>query len=304
MYLFQEKNNLFYKYNTISILTYLGVIFFLALVFSHPIFLLALLASQAMVVYSAGIFDKWKVYFKISLSMILVLTVVNSLIVKSGITIIFRKTGIPLIGELRISLESIIYALTMGVKLIVILSVFCFFTYAVSPDKTLKLISKWGKKTSLTLILAVRLFPLMIGDYRRIVEAQQYRGVDFDEKGIRKKVKKYIPVINNMLIASLERSFQLAESMSARGFGVTKRSFLNKEYWKPRDTILIINSIMVLVLALVSVLENSLVYIYYPKYTKITLESVNYSLGFLLLAILPVILNWGWNKWRYLRLKI
>lgn len=304
MYTYKERDNLIYKINSRTSISYILLLVLFSLVFSHPCFLVGLLLAIGVVIGAAGIVKEWIVYLKVSLGFIVIITLVNCIFVKAGQTVLLWGPYIPGLGKMRVSLESLCYAVGMGIRFLVIVSAFCLFNCAVHPDKILKILGKSGNKVILALSLSTRLFPVMMGDFHRIKEVQCCRGVNFQEKKLWRKAKKYIPIMNIMLISGLERSFQLAEAMEARGYGLKGRSYYSTELWRPRDFLIFIALGIASVLGTWLMISGVTNYEYYPLLNDISGKDALEAGIFSLLLMIPAILNWGWSKWPLLRSKI
>ncbi|KUG03494.1 transmembrane component cbrv of energizing module of putative cobalamin ecf transporter [hydrocarbon metagenome] len=304
MLTYQSKDNLIFKLHPFTQMTFIGIIFILSLIFSHPIYLLGLLMSVWVVIAAAGNLTEWKGYMKFSIIMVLIIVAINTLFNSAGSTIIYSSPEIPLIGPLEISLEAIAYGLGMSVRLLVIISIFCLYTYAVNPDKALRLFSKIGGKSVLAITLSVRLFPLMMKDFQRISEIQRCRGVKLATGSWWNRARNTIPLISIMLLSCMERSLQLAESMYARGYGSGPRSYYEKDLWRPRDYLVLILTAIAMVVGIWSAVMGWSAFIYYPVLEQINpLELIGAAITASALLV-PAILNWGWMKWPILRSRI
>lgn len=304
MLAFQKKFNLIHQLHPITNLFFTGVVFLLALIFSHPLFLLVLLLATGTVIIGAGHREEWFSYLKFSLIMILMLIIVNVAFVHYGDTVLYAGPQLPVIGAFNITLEALAYAGGMGLRLLVIISVFCLYTYAIHPDKVLKLFSRWGNKTVLVITLATRLFPLMVQDYIRITEVQRCRGVKFGSGNWYEKIKKTLPVFSVLLVSCMERSLQLAESMHARGYGSGRPSSYQIELWRPRDYIVLVVLGLGLACSLWSLLQGWSSYSYYPRLAAFQPEEMVLAALLMLTISFPAVLNWGWLRCRLLRSKI
>lgn len=297
MLAYEFKDNLIYKLHPLTSIIFVGVVFILALIFSHPIYLLALLIPVWVVLGAAGNLKEGRSYIKFSLIMVFMIVLINILFARAGSTIIYQGMDIPIIGRLEISLESVLYGLGMSLRLLVIISVFCLYTYTVNPDRALGWGSRLGGKSVLAVTISLRLFPLMIKDFQRISEIQRCRGVKLKTGSFWQRAKNTIPIISIMLLSSLERSLQLAESMQARGYGSGPRSSYDRDLWRPRDYLIIALSIVALLLGIGSALSGWSIYRYYPVLEEITWLDLLLSLILALSLLLPAILNWGEKKW-------
>ncbi len=304
MLIYREKENLFYRLHSLTLILYTTTIMILSVIFNHPLYLLGLLLSVAITIISSDNYVEWKGYLKISSYMLLIILIVNVLFVKAGTTIIYKGPVIPVIGRIKITMEALIFGLSMGIRLMIISSIFCLYTYVVNPDKALKLFSKFGKKTIIVLTLSTRLFPLMLEDYKRITEVQKCRGAKLDSGKWLERIKNTLPIFSVLLLSSLERSFQLAESMYSRGYGSGERSIYRSEKMRPRDNIINTTVILTIILSILTYIKGWSQYEYYPKLQTIDTIEIKTAIIITILLIIPAILNWGWEKCKTLKLKI
>ena len=84
MLAFHEKFNLIHQLHPITNLVFTGVVFLLALICSHPLYLLVLFMATGTVIIAAGHREEWLSYLKFSLIMILMLMIVNVTFVHYG----------------------------------------------------------------------------------------------------------------------------------------------------------------------------------------------------------------------------
>ncbi|MCR6544843.1 energy-coupling factor transporter transmembrane component T family protein [Dehalobacterium formicoaceticum] len=304
MLAYKEKNNLIHQLHPLTAVSFIGVVFLLALLFSHPVYLLALFGGVSLVIIAAGIVPQWKGYLKFTVIMVLFMMVINAIFSNAGTTILLTGPRIPLLGEVEITMEALAYSVGMGIRLLVIISVFCLYSYGVHPDKVLKLLSRRGNKSVLAITLSTRLFPLITQDYQRITEIQRCRGVKFDKGGWWERIKKSIPVMSVLLLSSLERALQLAESMHARGYGSGPRTAIRHDLWRPRDRIIIVALCIGLGIGLWAVFSGTSAYAYYPRMERIQVDSVKNAGVLIVLLSTPALLSWGWGKWPLFRSKI
>lgn len=302
--LYRVKNNLIYKLHPFAIAFFIFAIFFLSLIFTHPVYITSLFVVISILIIDSGNFNEWKGYLKISIPLVAMVMIINALFVKVGSTVIYSGPRLPLIGKVRITLEALAYGAGMGIRLMTIISIFCLYTYTVQPDRFMKLFSRFGNKTVFIVTLSIRLFPLMISDYRRIMEVQRCRGVKVDSGGFMKRIKNTFPVVSVLLLSSLERSFQQAESMYARGYGSGKRTVYNRELWRIRDYLIIGMTCVAIIAGLISYIKGFGTYSYYPRLVKFDIKEFKLLYLIVFTLIFPAILDWGWRKWPILKLKI
>ncbi|MEW5953213.1 MAG: energy-coupling factor transporter transmembrane component T [Bacillota bacterium] len=287
-----------------TLLVYVAGVVLLSLVFSHPFYLLGLLLAVVGIIIASGNFNGLKLYLLLGAGMVGVIVLVNALFVQAGTTVLFYGAPLPFPGKIRITLEALCFGLGMGARLLVILGAFCFYTTTVHPDKVLMMCSRFGNKSVLAATLSTRLFPLMIRDAQRITGVMRCRGVKMDTGGLTQRVKNRLPVINVMLLSSLERSLQFAESMQARGYGSGERTFFSREMLRPRDYIILSTTVLVLAAGLYAALQGWASYQYYPRLGSIAPDDAKVALLLTLGLLTPAVLNWGWLKYPKFKSKI
>jgi energy-coupling factor transport system permease protein len=70
---------------------------------------------------------------------------------------------------------------------------------------------------SLSFALALRFIPTMAQQVSEIVEAQLSRGLKLDQGNLISRVKRYLPILIPVIILSIKRSIEVAESLEIRG---------------------------------------------------------------------------------------
>jgi energy-coupling factor transport system permease protein len=304
MYPYQEGETLLKKLHPAVAVAYIAAIILLSLLFSHPLYLLALILSLGAVFVSSGLTKEWLSYLRFSLPLMVLIVLINFLFVRAGTTVLLKGPFVPVIGQIRLTLEALCYGVGMGVRLLVVISSFCLFTPGVHPDRVLRLLGRrWGK-TMLALSISLRMFPLMAADYRRIKEVQSCRGVSFEAGSLWSRIKKHLPLMSVMLLSSLERAFQLAEALQARGYGMGKRTEYTKELWRPGDFLVLTSLILGTLGGVLLTLAGETAYRYYPRLQPIRVMDITAAGVLSLMLASPAVLDWGWKKWPLLRSRI
>ncbi|MGI6225558.1 MAG: energy-coupling factor transporter transmembrane component T family protein [Peptococcales bacterium] len=304
MYIYQEKDNLLHKIHPLTLIIYVFALSLFALLFSHPVYLFWLFISVGLVIIAADIYQEWVFFLKISCGLVIMILLVNTFFVQLGSTVLLWGPSIPGIGKIRITLEAILFGLNMGLRFVIIMSAFCLLTYALHPDHALKLMGRLGNKWVLALTVSTRLLPLMISDLGRIYDVQRCRGVNFVDKSKIRRVKNYLPIINAMIISSLERSFQLAEALEARGYGIGKRTYYSHQILRPRDYLIFLSLIIAIILGLWLNFRGVTDFVFYPRIRRLQIEEGLQAFLYSLFFIFPALLSWGWQKCPLLRSKI
>ncbi|MEA1961913.1 MAG: energy-coupling factor transporter transmembrane component T [Bacillota bacterium] len=304
MYSYQERDNLIYQLHPATMIVFVMAIFILAMVFSHPVYLLGLLLAVGIVIVASGNFGNWKTYLRFCLMMALFIILINALFSPAGTTVLLELQVIPGFYSIQVTKEALAYGMGMSIRLMIIISVFCLYTYVINPDKILGILGRFGNKSVLVISLCTRLFPLMIEDYKRIAEVQRCRGVNYQSAKWWDRIRNLLPVCSVLLLSSLERSMQQAESLYARAYGSGSRTCYNREIWRLRDYLTLIVIVIAMLAGVWTAWMGWSTYNYYPKLNEFLINETVTAFILSLAFTVPAILNWGWMKWPTLRSKI
>ncbi len=136
-------------------------------------------------------------------------------------THIYFKSGI-----ISVSLEGIISALTMAIRLFLLVLGPSLLTLTTTPVELTDGIERLLKPLSyikvpvhdiaIIMSIALRLIPTLIEETDKIKNAQKARCADFDSGNVFKRAKALIPVLVPLLISSFRRADELAYAMDSR----------------------------------------------------------------------------------------
>jgi energy-coupling factor transporter transmembrane protein EcfT len=201
---------------------------------------LAIVGAVAILVYIRRDGSPWNMSFALSLrigaTILAIRTVVGILI---GVPIPGRTLftipilhlpswmpGIRIGGA--VTMERLSSSLHEGVIIAAMIALFGAATSLTSPHRLLRVTPSFIYEIGITLVIATSLFPQLATSVRRIRTAQKLRGI---EKVHLRSIA--LPLLEE----SLERSLQLAASMDARGYGISrKRSRYRPQQWLLRDS--------------------------------------------------------------------
>ena len=299
-YTYQYRDNFIYNLQPGIVLLLCTNFLIWCLIFSHPVYLASLLLANGMLLISAGHLRTWYLYLKFSLFMSAVIIVINLLFSSAGTTTLLELT---LLGgyTIKVYWEALMYGLGMSLRLMVAISSFALFTLAVDSDQMLAWVGRFGTRTALVATSTLRIIPVMIEDYHRITEVQKCRGVRFNHRSIRQRIKSYWPVMGSMLLSSLERSMTMAESLYNRGYGLKPRTNMQLHRWQSGDYLVFISTLTGILVASLAQWQHWSSYSYYPVLDRVDSVEILPASILLLLLALPAIINWGWEKWPSLR---
>jgi energy-coupling factor transport system permease protein len=155
----------------------------------------------------------WSALLRLALWLAVLTVPINALNVHAGSHVLFRLPAKwPLIGG-NITLEAVLWGATTALGLLVLMALFSTFNLEVGQAQILRLTPSFLYEAGLIVSIALTFVPQMLSSAREIREAQLIRGHRI------RRARDMLPLVMALLTTGLERSFQLAESMEARGFG-------------------------------------------------------------------------------------
>ncbi len=168
------------------------------------------------------------------LVLILVFTAVLNLFLTDGETVLVS------LGFIRITLEGLLRAFFMLVRILLLVTCTFLLTYTTSPialtDGLESLLSPLKKikvpvhELAMMMCIALRFIPTLIEETDKIMSAQKARGADFETGKLMDRVKALIPILVPLFISAFRRADELATAMECRcyqgGEGRTKMKLL------------------------------------------------------------------------------
>ena len=173
------------------------------------------------------------------LVMILVFTGVLNIFFTAGDTVLVS------FWVITITLEGLIRAFFMVVRILLLITCTFLLTYTTSPisltDGLESLLSPLKKihvpvhELSMMMCIALRFIPTLIEETDKIMAAQKARGADFESGKLMDRVKALIPILVPLFISAFRRADELATAMECRcyqgGDGRSKMKLLRYGLW-------------------------------------------------------------------------
>jgi energy-coupling factor transport system permease protein len=203
-----------------------------SLLFEHPLYLAVIFLATVPMAVMARIGRQWLWLVVFSMLIGLAILVINAIVINQGSTVLLEATfSIPTLGIPRVTMEAIFFALTMALRLVIIVSAFAVFSFSIHPDdQMLAMIQlRIPYKSVLVASLATRFVPALLEDMDRLTSVQQSRGLEMSQGSVFRRAKNRATVLVPLLANSLERCVQIAEAMEARAFGTgSKRTYFKR----------------------------------------------------------------------------
>lgn len=283
--------------NPIALFVYFFCTVLVAMFSMNPVVLgLSLLGSILLYAIRNG-HKNFKIHLY-SLILFALLALANPLVSHNGATVLFVVNNSP------ITLEAFVYGIFSALMIISVLYWFYSFSQIMTSDKLLYVFGAFSPKSALIISMSLRYVPLFSERIKKINSAQKALGL-YKDDNIIDSIKSKLRVFSIMITWALENGITTADSMTARGYGVSRRTNFSHHRMNTADALFIALCTALLCATLFGI--SDIDFVYYPAISPLKL-SPRGALGcasYGILAFLPVIIEIKENlKWKYLRSKI
>ena len=289
----------FSDHNPIAVAIYYLATLFIIMFCMNPILIFISLLG-AITLFAMQSTGSSKASHLAFLALFLVTAIINPLVSHNGVTVLFVMNNSP------ITLEATLYGVCAAAMIIASIYWFRSFTVVMTDDKLLYIFGKLSPKLSLILSMAIRYVPLFSKQAKKTRDAQKALGI-YNEDNVIDKTRSSLRVFSVMVSWSLENGIITADSMSARGYGVAKRTHFSIFSFKRSDIFLLLSTIVLLFVTITSMALGALDFEFYPyiEIANLSFWSLAGYICYALLAFLPTFIDAKENiKWHKLRSKI
>ncbi|HCA34317.1 MAG TPA: transporter [Lachnospiraceae bacterium] len=150
---------------------------------------------------------------------LLLITVIFNLFLTPG-TPVFR------FWKLQITMEGIVFASKMAIRLIFLIICSTLMTLTTTPNQLTDALESIGRpltvlhvpvhEVAMMMSIALRFIPILAEETDKIEKAQMARGADFESGNIMQRAKSLIPVLVPLFLSAFRRADELATAMEAR----------------------------------------------------------------------------------------
>lgn len=215
-----------------------------------------------------------KYYFLI----ILIISLSNPLFVHRGIHILFMFMDIP------ITLESLIYGFVFSLLIINTLLLFSLMNKVMNSEHYIYLFGNHFPHIALLISMTSQLIPRFIKQYQVIHSCQKQFYRD-------NKIKQLLNTFSIEISWAFESSIDMLDSMSARGYGVNRRTHFHLFHFSYKD---MIDLLMVMILFMTCFLGYFFRFKNFYYYPMIILEPFQlidyvYMILFVFIILLPLV---------------
>jgi energy-coupling factor transport system permease protein len=192
----------------------LGVV---ALSFEHPLLLATLVAAAFAAAAAARVWREMARAVVWAIPFALVIAAVNAIVVRDGVTVVFRGTTVPALGRLDITAEAIAFGGVLGLRAVAIIAAAALLAAAIDPDELLRALRRRSLRAGVTAALATHLIPVLCRDARRLAEAQHALTGGPPTGAAR------LGVLRAVTAGALDRATDVAATLEVRGFAAGGR---------------------------------------------------------------------------------
>jgi energy-coupling factor transport system permease protein len=135
-----------------------------------------------------------------------------------------------------------LFGLAMGLRLSSMLLCGLLVLFTSRMEEILAALSRLGFPFPVVFSvgLTFRLVPSLLADSFNVVEAQRLRGLRFNEGGLVRRARRYIPLLVPILGSALRSAHRMAWALEAKGFGSHRRVPFIELKMKPSDWIVLL----------------------------------------------------------------
>ena len=214
-----------------------------------------------------------------------------------GVTILaYLPSGNPL------TLESVYFGLIASGMVLSAALFFACLNEVMTEDKIIYLFGRVSPSISLIFSMSMRAVPKYIRQFKETVKSQKMIGRDVYKGNIIKRAKSAVIAVSAMLTRILEDSVETADSMKARGYGLTGRTAYSVYTFTKRDKKALLLMSVAAVYAVIGAISGKLSFSCFPsiEFAEISPYSVSVFLAELLFMAAPIIVEEnGRRRWKY-----
>jgi energy-coupling factor transport system permease protein len=197
-----------------------------ALMFDSPAVLGAVVVAALAVGSAAGVGHQLRRALLFALPFALVIALLNPLVTRTGLTVIARLGEAPVLGQVDVTLEALVYGAVLGLRALALILCCALYAAVVDPDEVLRLFRRVSFRSALTATLATRMVPVLQRDGRRMADAQRCRPGAPPSR---------VALVRAVAAGALDRAVDVAAALEVRGYGAARRPPRVRAPWSRHD---------------------------------------------------------------------
>lgn len=197
-----------------------------ALLAASPLVLGGVLLAIAGAGVAAGAGSDLRRAARLAVPLGLLIALANAMLIRDGLTVIWRFGDVPLLGPLDVTLEAAVSGAVLGLRAVAIVLAASLYAVAVDPDEVLRLFRRISFRSALTATLATRMVPLLARDGRRLADAQRARPGPPAPR---------LALVRAVSAGALDRAVDVAATLELRGYGSARPPARAPRPWSRHD---------------------------------------------------------------------
>jgi energy-coupling factor transport system permease protein len=186
-----------------------------AIVESSPVVLGALLLTVLGAGALAGVWRDLRRALWLASGLALTICLINALVTRDGLTVIWRFGEVPILGQTNVTLEATVYGAVLGLRAAELVLLGALYSLAVDPDQMLMLFRRWSFRSALSATIATRMVPVLIRDSKRLADAQRCRPGPAPGQ---------LQLMRATTSGVLDRALDVAAALEVRGYATARRA--------------------------------------------------------------------------------
>ena len=224
----------------------------------------------------------------------------NPLFSHNGSTVLFVMNDNP------VTLEAVYYGMVLGGMIAAVMYWFKSFQQVMTTDKLLYVFGSALPKLTLMLSIALRYVPLLKKQSKEIRDSQKALGL-FSEENAIDRLKGEMRIFSVLVSWALENGIITADSMTARGYGIGRRTRFALFRFRLRDGIICAACLLLGGFVVYAMASGAVECKFYPYFAVNTGSAVSIAayIAYALIALFPSFLEVEENiRWKSLKSRI
>lgn len=283
----------------IILIYFLGVTTF-SILFTHPFFVLISFGIGILYFALLNGIKKLLIQIVIMLPTVLFLGVITPFVNNKGVTPILYVNSRP------IMLESVLYGVFTGIMIITIIVWFSCFHKTLGNDKFLYLFGKRFPVTALTVTMIFRFIPYFKLKLLEISSAQRMLGVSTSAGKLSDRIRNGGQILSALVSVSLEGAIETAGSMTARGFGLSRRTSYQRDSFSYVQITILFAAIALIITFFIMYANGILSFYYFPTLAEFEMGAIEVLMLCLyaLYLIMPIAIMVGNEVYRKVKMGV
>ena len=293
---YRRTGSVLHAARTSVALAYIAALCTTAILFDHPLLLIASLASVVGAGVAAGLASELARAARFAAPLAALVALINPLVSQEGLTVLVSGPIVPVLGRLDITLEALAWGGVAALRVLVVTLAFALYSAAVDPDELLRLLRRLSFRSSLTASLATRLVPVLARDAERLADAYELRAARPQRGSGRLARLRRASILTRALAAgALERAVELAAALEVRGYAAGARFAGPRAHlpWSRNDSRFVAAAIAAVLVAVAGRIAGVAAFDPYPS-LRADLHATDIGLA---LALCAILLSPFYSRW-------